>query len=113
VPKICFGLERRQILTAAPSSPRFIRHRRRFGDDAANSAISACFHFVSPYIITPTDVRCQYCFDVGRFSLFVNFNLFIHKYFALVIYGDNADFSLAECESAFRLFIGLLYHASD
>ena len=35
VPKICFGLGRRQILTAAPSSPRFIRHRRRFGDDAA------------------------------------------------------------------------------
>ena len=27
-------LEHGQILTAAPSSPRFFRHRRRFGDDA-------------------------------------------------------------------------------
>jgi hypothetical protein len=30
-----------EILTAAPSSPRFISHRERFGDDAANSATSA------------------------------------------------------------------------
>jgi hypothetical protein len=33
-PKSLSGLERRGILTAAPSSPRFIRHRRHFGDDA-------------------------------------------------------------------------------
>ena len=33
-PKLLFGLGRRAILTAAPSSPRFIRHRRHFGDDA-------------------------------------------------------------------------------
>ena len=33
-PKSLAGLERRGILTAAPSSPRFIRHRRHFGDDA-------------------------------------------------------------------------------
>ena len=37
VPKILFGLERRRILTAAPLSPRFIRHRRRFGDDARHA----------------------------------------------------------------------------
>ncbi len=36
-----FGLERRAVLTAAPSSPRFISHRECFGDDAANSATSA------------------------------------------------------------------------
>ena len=36
-PKFAFGLERRRILTAAPSSPRFIRHRRRFGDDARHA----------------------------------------------------------------------------
>ena len=40
VPKICFGLERRQILTAAPSSPRFITHRVRFGDDARHARAS-------------------------------------------------------------------------
>ena len=33
-PKSLYGLERRAILTAAPSSPRFISHRERFGDDA-------------------------------------------------------------------------------
>ena len=33
-PKSLIGLVRRAILTAAPSSPRFIRHWRRFGDDA-------------------------------------------------------------------------------
>ncbi len=38
VPKICFGLERRQILTAAPSSPRFICHRQRIGDDARHAS---------------------------------------------------------------------------
>ena len=37
VPKICFGLERRKILTAAPSSPRFNTHRVRFGDDARHA----------------------------------------------------------------------------
>ena len=36
-PKFAFGLERRQILTAAPFSPRFIRHRRRFGDNARHA----------------------------------------------------------------------------
>ena len=34
VPKICHALERGQILTASPLSPRFFRHRRRFGDGA-------------------------------------------------------------------------------
>ena len=33
-PKSLIGLERRAILTAAPSSPRFIAHWARFGDDA-------------------------------------------------------------------------------
>ena len=37
-PKSLAGLERRGILTAAPSSPRFIRHRRHFGDDALRRA---------------------------------------------------------------------------
>ena len=36
-----FGLERRKILTATPFRPRFIRHWRRFGRNAANSATSA------------------------------------------------------------------------
>ncbi len=40
VPKISFGLERREILTAAPSSPRFIVRRTRFGDDASRRAIN-------------------------------------------------------------------------
>ena len=34
-PKSLFGLEHRAILTATPSSPRFIRHRRHFGDEAS------------------------------------------------------------------------------
>jgi len=52
VPKIYHGLERRKILTAAPSSPRFISHCERFGDDAANSAILAdyCADILSPYV---------------------------------------------------------------
>jgi len=33
-PKVVSGLERRQLLTTAPSSPRFFSHRERFGDDA-------------------------------------------------------------------------------
>ena len=39
-PKSLIGLERRAILTAAPSSPRFIRHWRRFGDDAIVAKVS-------------------------------------------------------------------------
>ena len=34
VPKICFGLERRQILTAAPFPPRFSSHCERFGGNS-------------------------------------------------------------------------------
>ena len=37
VPKIAFALERQAILTAAPSPPRCIRHRRRFGGDARHA----------------------------------------------------------------------------
>ena len=33
-PKVAFRLERGQLSTAAPSSPRFISHCERFGDDA-------------------------------------------------------------------------------
>ncbi|MBR5620833.1 MAG: hypothetical protein IKW76_13960, partial [Clostridia bacterium] len=40
-PKSQSGSMRRAILTAAPLPPRCIRRRRRFGGDAANSAISA------------------------------------------------------------------------
>ena len=47
VPKICFGLERRQILTAAPSSPRFICHRQRIGDDARHASCLG-FKFLRP-----------------------------------------------------------------
>ena len=39
-PKSLAGLERRAILTAAPSSPRFFSHCERFGDDAVNSRAS-------------------------------------------------------------------------
>lgn len=35
-----FRLGRRQILTAAPSSPRFFTHRVRFGDDARHARAS-------------------------------------------------------------------------
>ena len=41
VPEMACALERRAISTAAPLPPRCIRHRRRFGDDAANSIIPA------------------------------------------------------------------------
>jgi len=40
-PKFVVRCSLRQILTAAPSSPRFISHRERFGDDAADSATLA------------------------------------------------------------------------
>ena len=64
VPKICFGLERRQILTAAPSSPRFITHRVRFGDDArhaprASVKIMSCKN-------KKDTVKVSFCFGRGR-----------------------------------------------
>ena len=40
-PKSLIGLERRAILTAAPSSPRFIVHWTRFGDDAPQAFVKA------------------------------------------------------------------------
>ena len=45
-PKFAFGLERRRILTATPSSPRFIRHRRRFGDDARHAPRASCSFYL-------------------------------------------------------------------
>ena len=39
VPKIAFALERQAILTAAPSPPRCIRRRRRFGGDARHAVL--------------------------------------------------------------------------
>ena len=41
IPKIFCGLEHRKILTAAPFRTRFIRHRRRFVRNAADSATLA------------------------------------------------------------------------
>ena len=53
-PKSLFGLERRAIPTATPSSPRFIRHRRRFGDDAPKGkARLLSFKFKEVYLASP------------------------------------------------------------
>ena len=52
VPKICFGLERRQILTAAPSSLRFICHRQRVGDDARHAVLEGIIiRFIPCYCV--------------------------------------------------------------
>ena len=54
-PKFAFGLERRRILTAAPSSPRFIRHRRRFGDDARHAPRTSVSKIICTTIKNKTD----------------------------------------------------------
>ena len=45
-PKFANRLERGQILTAAPSSPRFTSHCESFGDDAVNSRMRLWKHKV-------------------------------------------------------------------
>ncbi len=52
VPKICFGLERQQILTAAPSSPCFICHRQRVGDYARHAVLEGIIiRFIPCYCV--------------------------------------------------------------